>query len=305
MNARNRFTDSCLSASGASGYRKACAWLAALTFLPVCNLFSQSGRVEKSFRTGPTPRISISNVAGGSVTIRGSDRSGVHAIYFTSSSKAVVTVNQIPDNGEAEKVHFVTVVLEAPAAPQEKAATYELDVPVGSSIVVYNPEGSVTVDRISGDDDIESINGKVTVNDSAGHVSVRSINGDISFTRPSGRIEASSVMGNLIFTASTSPRVRAQTESGKIVFDGDFAPTGEYVMKSWRGDMDVACNPSDSFELSARTVSGKVDNQLRLNKRGRVPASRGEGLFGYQNQGDATVELKSYSGTIHVRPRQN
>jgi DUF4097 and DUF4098 domain-containing protein YvlB len=279
---------------------------ALLILLPGALLAADSGnRTEKSLRAVPNPRISVSNPAGGKVTIRGWDRSEVHAIYSTSSSKAAIEVDQVPASGELEKVHFVTNVLDAQAAPQEKTASYELDVPVGSSISVYNSEGSVTVERINGDEDVESINGAVTVNDSSGHVSVRSINGDINFARPSGRVEATSVMGNLLFTGSTSPRVRAQTESGKIVFDGDFAPTGEYVMRSWRGDMDVAVSPSDSFELSARTVNGKVDNQLHLNKRGHEPLSHGEGLFGYHNQGDATVELKSYSGTIHVRPRSN
>jgi DUF4097 and DUF4098 domain-containing protein YvlB len=260
-------------------------------------------RAEKSLQAIPNPRISISNPTRGKVTVRGWDRAQVHAVYSTSSSKAAVEVDQVPPTGEAEKVHFVTNVLDPQASAQDKTASYELDVPVGSSIRIYNPEGSVTVQRISGDEDVDSVNGKVEVDDASGHVSVRSINGDIDFVRPGGRVEATSVMGNLHFTGSSSSNVRGQTESGKIVFDGDFAPNGDYVLKSWRGDMDVACSPSDSFELSARTVTGKVDIQVHLSKRGRAAGAHGEGLFGYSNQGSATVELKSYSGTIHVRPR--
>ena len=280
-------------------------WVTALILLPVgVSLAADSGnKLEKSFRATPNARISVSNPGGGQVTDRGWDRSEVHAIYSTSSSKAAIEVDQIPASGEVEKLHFVTNLVDAQAAPQEKAATYELDVPAGSSIKIYNPEGSVTVERISADEDVESINGKVVVNDSSGHVSVRSINGDIDLARPSGRVEATSVMGNLHFTASTSERIRAQTESGRIDFDGEFVPTGDYVMKSWRGDMDIVCSPSDSFELSARTVSGKVDNQFHLNRKGHTSVAGSGEAFGYQNQGDATVDLKSYSGTIHLRPR--
>jgi len=278
----------------------------ALIALPAGMLLAaeNGNRAEKSFSAIPNPRISISNPAGGKVTVRGWDRAAVHAVYSTSSYKAAIQVDQVPPNGEAEKVHFVTSVSDPQATAQDKTATYELDVPLGSSIRIYNPEGSVTVQRISGDEDVESIKGKVEVDDSSGHVSVRSISGDIDFVRPSGRVEATSVMGNLRFTGSTSSNLRGQTESGQIAFDGDFAPNGDYILKSWRGDMDVACSPSDSFELSARTVTGKLDNQLHLNRRGRASVAHGgEGLFGYTNQGSATVELKSYSGTIHVRPR--
>ena len=294
-----------LSSEGSS--RKPCAWMAALILLPAGTLFAaeNAGRVEKTFRAVPNARVSISNPTGGTVTVRGWDQSVVHAVYSTASPKAEIEVEQVPPSGEAEKVHFSTHVVDAQAAPGEKSARYEIEVPVGSSIVIYNPEGSVTVERISGDEDIESVNGKVAVSDSSGHVSVRSLNGDINFARPSGRVEAISVMGSLLFTASTSANVRAQTQSGRIDFDGDFEPTGDYVMKSWRGDMDIVCSPSDSFEVRARTVSGKVDNQFHLNRRGHTTPGQAGEAFGYQNRGDATVDLKSYSGTIHVRPRPN
>ena len=283
------------------------AWLAAMILLPAgMVLAGDSGsRIEKSFRTTPNPRISISNAPGGKVIVRGWDRSEVRAVYSTSSSKAEIDVNQMPATGEAEKLHFTTHVIDAQASPQEKTASYELDVPAGSSVDIFSPEGSLTVERISGDEDLESVNAKVAVNDAAGHVSVRSLNGDIDFVRPSGRIEAISVMGNLHFIASTSSKVRAQTESGRIDFDGEFEATGDYVMKSWRGDMDIVCSPSDSFEVRARTVSGKIDNQFHLNPKGHTTNAHLGEAFGYQNRGDATVELKSYSGTIHVRPRPN
>lgn len=282
------------------------AWVAVLMLLPagVALAADAGNRLEKSFRVVPNARVSISNAPGGAVTIRGWDRPEVHAICSTASSKAEIDVDQVPASGEVEKVHFSTHVLDAQATPAEKSATYEVDVPAGSSIVIYNPEGSVTVEHVSGDEDIESVNGKVAVNDSSGHVSVRSLNGNIDFARPSGRVEATSVMGSLTFKGSTSTNVRAQTQSGRIDFDGEFEPTGDYVMKSWHGDMDIVCSASDSFEMNARTVSGKVDNQFHLSHKGHTAPAQGE-AFGYQNRGDATVDLKSYSGTIHVRPRPN
>lgn len=282
------------------------AWLASLILLPAGTIAADSAsRTEKSFRALPNPRIIISNPPGGQVTVRGWDRAQVHAFYSTASSKAQIDVDPTPANGEVEKLRFATHVIDSQALPKERTANYELDVPAGSSVDIYNPEGSVTIERIGGDEDIESINGKVTVTDASGPVSVHSVNGNVDFVRPSGRVEVMSVMGSLLFTNSTSPKVRAQTESGRIDFDGEFEPTGEYVMKSWRGDMDIVCSPSDSFEVSARSVNGRVDNQFHLNRKGHTTNPGPGEAFGYQNRGDATVDLKSYSGTIHVRPRPN
>jgi len=279
--------------------------IAALLLLPAGVLLAAGPRVEKSFRTIPNPRISISNPTGGTVVVRGWDKSEVHAICSTASSKAELDIEPMPSTGEAEKVQFTTHVLDPQAAAEDKMASYEVDMPAGSSLDIYSPQGSISVGRTTGDTWVETINGRVSVSDATGHVSVRSLNGDIELVRPSGAIEAISVLGNLQFVASTSPNVRAQTESGKIQFDGDFVPSGEYILKSYAGDMDITCPASDSFELHARSVRGKVDNQVRLVHRGHAPLPSGSGdmVFGFHNQGDATVTLKSFSGIIHVRPR--
>jgi hypothetical protein len=266
-------------------------------------LAAEGGRVEKTFKTTENPRISLLNFKG-TVVIRGWDKSEVHAICLTASPRVEIDCEQMPGTGEAEKVHFATHLIDPGATDQSDSADYTLEVPVGSSLDIHDPDGSITVDRVSGDQWIESVKASISVTDGAGHVSVRSLNGDIDLIRPTGRIEASSVMGNLLFKASASPMVRAHTTgSGRIIFDGNFVPTGDYVLSSYQGDVEISCPPSDSFELRARTVRGKVDNELQLNRRSHVPFSYGSGLFGVHNQGDATVELSSYSGTIHLRPR--
>ena len=266
-------------------------------------LAAEGGRLEKTYKTTESPRITLSNLRG-TIVVRGWDKSEVHAVCITSSPRLEIDCDQMPAAGEAEKVHFATHVLDPGAADPSQSVDYTLDVPLGSSLDIHDPDGAITVERVSGDEWIESVRAAVSVTDGAGHVSVRSLNGDIALLRPSGRIEASSVMGNLVFKGSTSPIVRAHTTgSGRIIFEGNFVPSGDYVLSSYEGDVEITCPASDSFELRARTVHGKVNNELQLNRKGHVPFSYGNGLFGVHNQGDATVELTSYSGTIHLHPR--
>jgi hypothetical protein len=266
-------------------------------------LAAEGGRVEKTFKTTENPRISLSNLKG-TIVVRGWDKSEVHAVCLTTSPRVEIDCDQMPAAGEAEKVHFATHLLGEGTGDQNQSADYTLEVPVGSSLDIHDPDGAITVQRVSGDQWIESVKASVSVSDGAGHVSVRSLNGDIDLIRPTGRIEASSVMGTLRFKGSTSPMVRAHTTgSGRIIFEGSFVPSGDYVLSSYQGDVEISCPASDSFELRARTVHGKVNNELQLNRKNHVPFSYGSGLFGVHNQGDATVELSSYNGTIHLRPR--
>lgn len=266
-------------------------------------LAAEGGRVEKTFKTTENPRISLSNLKG-TIVVRGWDKSEVHAVCLTTSPRVEIDCDQMPAAGEAEKVHFATHLLGEGTGDQNQSADYTLEVPVGSSLDIHDPDGAITVQRVSGDQWIESVKASVSVSDGAGHVSVRSLNGDIDLIRPTGRIEASSVMGTLRFKGSASPMVRAHTTgSGRIIFEGSFVPSGDYVLSSYQGDVEISCPASDSFELRARTVHGKVNNELQLNRKNHVPFSYGSGLFGVHNQGDATVELSSYNGTIHLRPR--
>ena len=283
--------------------RRASRQALAALLVPAGVLWASGGvRIEKTIQTTSNPRISIANLKG-TILVRSWDRPEVHVVSVTDSPRVEIDSDQMPAGGQATKVHFATHVLDPQLPAQEEGAGYRLDIPVGSSLEIHNPEGSVTIERLGADEDVESVNGSISVRDSSGHVSVRSLNGPIEIIRPSGRVEAYTVMGSLRITDSSSPRVRAQTVSGSIVFDGDFVPEGEYVLSSYQGAMDIACPPEDSFELRARTMHGRVDNELQLTRKTHVPLSYGSGLFGVHNRGDATVQLTSYSGIIRLHPR--
>ncbi len=272
--------------------------------LPAGALLVAAGgsRWEKTFESIPNPRISIVNSTNGPVIVRGWDKLRVHVVCLTASPKVEVDCDEMPAAGEAEKLHFVTHLLDSRATPDEQTASYELDIPNGATLEVNNPQGSVTVQQLSGDAWLNSVTGKISVIDESGRVSARSLSGDIELVRPSGSIEATSVMGNLRFIGSMSPMVHAQAlGSGNIFFDGEFVPTGDYRLASYQGDMDITCPASDSFELRAHTVRGRVDDQMRPNRKGHSPRPTDQTFI--HNQGDATVEVKSYSGTIHIRPR--
>lgn len=262
------------------------------------------GRTEKSIVTTASPRVSISNLVG-QVTVKGWDRQQIHVVYTVVSPKVAVDTEQIPVRGPADKVHFATYLLDRSGVQQSPAVDYVLQVPTGTSLEIHDPQGSVKVDSIKGDTSINSLGGNISVADSGGHVLIRSVGGNIDVIRPSGRVEAYSINGDLHFVSPTSERLRGTTTSGTILYEGNFEPGGDYVLSDYSGDITVICPSNASFELDAKTVRGKLDNEFPIVSRGPsqafLPAANS--IFGTQGSGQATLEVTSFSGTIHIRQR--
>jgi len=260
------------------------------------------GQTEKSIVTTANPRVSISNLAG-KVLVKSWDRLQVHVAYSVSSPQVAVDTEQIPAQGPADKVRFTTYVIGHSGAWPSSTVNYMVQVPAGTSLEIHDPQGSVEIDSVKGDTSVDSLGGGISVADSGGHLSLRSVGGNIKVIRPSGRVEAYSINGNLHFLDPSSTRLRGTTTSGAIVYEGDFAPGGEYVLSDYSGSITVVCPSRASFELDAKTVRGKLDNQFSLVPRGpsRSFLPPGNSIFGTQGSGQATLEVTSFSGTIHIR----
>jgi len=261
------------------------------------------GHQEKTFDTTREPRISLTNFRG-TVLVRGWDKAQVHLIYTVASPRVEVDTEALPTAGAAEKIHFATHLLDPLAKGDDEAANYTVEVPSSSNLEIRNPQGSIRVEGIQADGTIESVSGDITVKDFAGHLSVRSVGGNIEILRPSGHVDAVSITGNLHFVSPVTNMLRGSTTSGKIVFEGDFTERGDYILSTYNGDVDVACPSHASFEVAATTQRGRVINTLPIKRHHASASPRAEAnsLMGTNSTGRATVDLKSYSGTIRIRP---
>ncbi len=262
------------------------------------------GRLEKSFDTTREPRISLTNLKG-QVLVRSWDKAQVHIVYTVASPRVEVDTEVMPDTGAAEKIHITTHVLDGAVIGDAQTADYILDVPAGSSLEIRNSQGKVRVVGIQADAAVDSVGGDIVVADYTGHLTVRSVGGNIEVTHPTGQVEAYTITGNLRFVSPATTRLHGSTTSGNIVFEGDFMARGDYFLSTYSGNVDVICPASASYEVSAVTKRGKVINTLPIKTR-RQSASPldSNSLLGTHNTGKATVELKSYSGTIRIRPQE-
>ena len=280
----------------------------ALMVLPVgLALAAGPGRVEKTlnYQTNLSPRITIFNLEG-RVLVRAWDKPEVHAVYATSSPRVSFETEPSPSAGSTARVRLTTHVQDPMLTGRDIAADYTLDVPAESSIEIRNRQGLVRIDKLTGDVWVESVGGNVVVADTSGHLALRTIGGNIEVIRSAGRVEVSSVTGDLRFTFPTSSNLHANTTSGKITYEGDFAPGGEYVFSEYSGNMDIICPADSPFKESARTVRGKIykdpEFSVMAKKNPAYPSQGKTSLLGVR--GSASVELTSFSGNISIRPQQ-
>jgi DUF4097 and DUF4098 domain-containing protein YvlB len=277
-----------------------------LLLLPLVavNAASQS-RQEKTFDTTANPRVSLSNFMG-HVVVKSWDKSQVHAVYNTASPQITVDMDQLPSNGAAEKIHFTTHAPSSQPATQDKTVYYTLDVPVGASLEIRNPEGRVDIEKLQGDAVVDSVGGGIYVTDVNGHIAATSVAGDIEIIRSAGRVEANSICGNLHFVSPTGSALKSHTASGKIVFEGDFVSGGEYSFTSYGGNIDLFVPPTASFELNKNTVRGIFGSDIHAMKREHEyapSAQSAHSLFGRNVSSTATLRLSSYSGNIYIHSK--
>lgn len=261
-------------------------------------------RVEKTFETTGTPHIGLSNFMG-HVVVKGWDKPQVHAVYATGSPQTTIDIDQLPSNGPAEKIHFTTHVSNSQASGEDRTVFYTLEVPLGSTIEIRNPEGRVDIEKLQGDATVDSLGGIISVSDVSGRLVVSSIGGDIDIIRPSGHVEATSICGNIHFISPTSTALKVHNTSGKILYEGDFVTGGDYSFTSYSGDIDLFLPSSASFELNKNSGHGKFISEISAASHARsVPSTAYEAhahtFFGSNVSSTATLKLNSFTGNIHI-----
>jgi len=262
------------------------------------------GRIEKTFDSTREPRISLNNLKG-HVLVRGWDKAEIHLVYTVASPRVEVDNEIFPSTGPADKIRLETHLLDSTLSADDQVADYTLDVPLGASLEIRNPQGKIMVQGMQADASVQSVGADISIRDYSGRLLVHSVAGDIEIIRPSGSVEAYSITGNLHFVSPSTSRLHGSTTSGSILFEGDFMERGDYILSAYSGDLTVVCPSAASFELTAKTLKGKVINTMPMTRRreSASPLGASNSLLGTRNTGRANVDLTSFSGNIHIRPQ--
>lgn len=269
--------------------------------LLLCGAVSASpDRLVRRFKVEAHPVVTLHN-PNGMVTVRAWTKPEVMVTANRASDRVEVDAEQT-----GNRVDITTHQASDTVAPEDLRADYEISVPEDAELQIHDDSGAVTVNNVLGDTNVETVGAGVDLEDAAGYLTVKTVGGSFQCVRCAGRIEVSSISGNFRLIDLRSYHVHAQTSTGNILFNGEFLPNGIYHLKNYSGVIEVRFSPADSFDLSATSLKGKVNNEAKLTPPahpGHFESRYGNSLFGTFNDGRAKVELTSFDGTINIRKR--
>jgi DUF4097 and DUF4098 domain-containing protein YvlB len=259
-------------------------------------------RLDKRFSVDGRAMVTLSNALG-TIVVKSWQRSEVEILADHSSDGVEVDATQ-----HGNRIELVTHVLRDDISPSELQANYQIFVPEETELEIKNDSGSVSVRQVYADISVDTVLSKVELSDVSGDLTVHTVDGSFTCTRCVGRIEFSSTSGGARFLQPTTRSLRAQTFSGELLYDGPFAPNGNYKLITASGPIQLLLSDTDSVKLSVHSRKGNLENQVKLKPESHTLSFLGgrkdsSSLVGTMGTGLARVELTSFSGKILIRKR--
>lgn len=266
--------------------------------LASCAAFAADVHKEFRYTVGPGATLNVLNEAG-LVTVRPSGSRQVLISTTAHSDKVEVQSSQTGNRIEAQ-----TRIL-GKASGDESRVDYDIQVPADIMLTVRADGGPVRIEKLHSDMTLDGSTAAFTVEDcSNSHVHVHAIKGPVTVSNVrNGHVEITSVNGDVVLNAVTGPKVSANTTKGAIRYTGDFSGGGDYAFSTHSGDIEVALPATASVDLTARSLSGRVEQDFPLQQKSPLgfPATPGRAFAGTSNTGASSVQLRSFSGKIRVK----
>jgi DUF4097 and DUF4098 domain-containing protein YvlB len=255
---------------------------------------------KKEFRYRVAPGATIAVVGDfGPITLRPSSGGQVIVTATLHSDKIEVDSAQ-----SGNRVDVRTHILQK-GTPEQSSVDYDLQVPRDASITLRTITGPVKVQNAGADLTIEGDTSKVEIVDiTNGHLKVRTVSGPIVLTNiRNSYLDVNSVSGPVTLDKVSGKMVAVNTTASAIQYSGDCGAGGEYSFSSHSGNIEVSLPAAASVDITARSVSGKVQNDFPLGPQAHptFAAADGRSFGGTANSGASSVRLRTFSGTIRVK----
>ncbi|HZQ23693.1 MAG TPA: DUF4097 family beta strand repeat-containing protein [Terriglobales bacterium] len=258
-------------------------------------------RKDYRFTVGPRANVSVFNEYG-PVIVRATSGNQVIVTATVHSDKVEIDNDQSGDRVEI-KSHLL------PGADSRSGEVdYEVQVPADASVTLHSATGPLHAEKLHGDVTLVGATASIEVRDVAnGHVHVNTLSGPVVLSNiQNGHVEITSVGGDVSMSSVSGPKVQVSSTSGKISYDGDFGYAGEYSLMSHSGDIEATVPTGASFDVTARSVHGRVENDdvpflpKTHTSFVQIPGSSFAGTIG---KAASSVVIKTFSGKIRLKKR--
>lgn len=160
--------------------------------------------------------------------------------------------------------------------------------------------GDLRVRATAGEARTETVSGDQQIEVATADLRAESVSGDVRLSGAvSGRVHAEAVSGDIEVSAATLESFSASTVSGDIEVGATLGKGARVRIEALSGDVTVRLPASTSARVSASSFSGTIKSDV-----GTVETAEhgpGSSLEARAGDGDADVELETFSGEIDLR----
>ena len=272
--------------------------------LLVASVGAAQTQQEKRFSCGPKPTVSVVNEYGPIAVHPGTDHQ-VIVRYVLHSDKVEVDTNQGGDQ-TGDRITVESHLLQG-ATGETAQVDYEVLVPAGAVVFIHSNSGTLSAEHLTGDVSVEGAATPVDLRGmSDGHIRVRTLSGNILLADiRQVHVVANTIGGDITMRNVDGPMVEVSSNNGKIHYDGDFGGMGSYKLNSHSGDIDASIPATASFDVTATSVKGQVDNDFPLQPKSHsitIP-EKGHSFVGVAGRAASSVFLHTFSGKIRLKQR--
>lgn len=242
------------------------------------------------YAIGSKPLISMTNNYG-AITVRASGSNQIVVSTTASSDRSIFEAEQ---NGNRIEIRSESKTHDT--IPAECI----LLVPTDSTVSLHLADGSLHVEGLRGDVNVETATARVEAEGITGaHVHIKTLSGSVTLTDiRESRVDIHSVSGSIKMHNVREAIIAVGSGSGRITYEGDPGISGEYKLTSHNGEIDVSIPASAMVEINAHSSVGGRDGVAGAEKLGTRQDNQFLKAGGPQN--GSRFVLRSFRGKIRL-----
>lgn len=296
------------------------AWWMAAAVLALCPAVAlgRGTPIDETRPAEPDGLVSVENLIG-SVHVTGWDKDEVHVTGALGEGPERLEVEREGDHVRIEVVWPDRHGRHWDSRDDQSSTDLEVMVPRGSDVRVEGVNTEIEIENVTSEVEAETVNGSISVDGSPEEVRAGTVNGDIDIASSSSEVEAETVNGHITIrggrgdlSASTvNGTIDVEGEgfesaefssvSGDVRFRGDVSRRGSLSIESHSGSVTLYLPSKVSAEFDVSTFSGKIVNELGPEARRTSKYSPGYELEFSTGDGDAEIEISSFSGRVEIK----
>jgi DUF4097 and DUF4098 domain-containing protein YvlB len=170
---------------------------------------------------------------------------------------------------------------------------------INAEVKTENVSGNIFVKRTKGVLNMDNVSGDVNVNDHQGKLILQIVSGDAILTGIDGTIDTEGVSGDIKIENAKSSRLKAETVSGDLKFNGEFTGNAVVTFDSVSGNINLNLPKNSGIDYDMSSFSGELviiqADGKRIAKSRETEGTIGDAKIRLRIEtlsGDAIITLK-------------